>query len=409
MTPPRTSFGPDRLRAAAGRVARHAVQSLLPTVLGVLVSMTVVRRHGEAAWGAWVQVTLALQLGAHVVNWGQREQVMRTLARDDAPLGPTFRAHLGARARWLLPLVAVVVGGFGAATGWPLWLVGGGAVWLALRAVSLAFEPVVLHEQRFLRAAAVDALATLAMLGGVVGLGDASRATLIALACIGEAIRAAGLLGLFPEVRAGTSAPSGRNDDALLLRAGLPFFLLGATGMLGSRADLYCVSAMLDGAAVARYAVLINMLLWLQSIAGLLLLPFVRRIYRMEQDALLRLTMRFGALGLGVGLVGSLGVGALLRYGYAMPFDARTFAVAVVFVAQMFVQTPAIYALYKAGREGRVLRAATAGVVANVLGNLTLLPLLGVLGALLSSTLVGCALAAYYAHQARGLALQTPR
>ncbi|MCB9737916.1 MAG: polysaccharide biosynthesis C-terminal domain-containing protein [Deltaproteobacteria bacterium] len=406
---------PRRLRsidltAAGSKIARHAVQSLLPAVLGVLVSLSVVRRFGPESWGAYVNVVLALQLAAHLTAFGHKELVLRRLARDGAAIGPTVRHNLGVRARVLLPAAILAALGFGLWRGWSPATLLLGAGWIALRTWIVSFEPVVLQTQRFLSAAVADALATALVLGGVWLGADADRAWLLGLACAGEVARLLWLRRVLPETFAATPTDAQQAASAgAELAASLPFFLLGAAGLLGSKVDLYCVSALLPEAEVARFSVLSNMLLWLQSISGLLLMPFIRAVYGMSQVALYRLALGFVGVGVLVGGVGAFGVGLLLERAYHLPIERETLAVGALHVAQMFGQVPAIYALYKAGRERSVLWTSAAIIVLNVPLNLWLIPRFGLLGALLSSAGVGTAAALSYLWRARGLASQSPR
>lgn len=412
---------PRRLRsidltAAGSKIARHAVQSLLPAVLGVLVSLSVVRRFGPESWGAYVNVVLALQLAAHLTAFGHKELVLRRLARDGAAIGPTVRQNLGVRARVLLPAAILAALGFGLWRGWSPATLLLGAGWIALRTWVVSFEPVVLQTQRFLSAAVADALATALVLGGVWLGADADRAWLLGLACAGEVARLLWLRRVLPETFAPAQPPSTPAAAAhqaasagAELAASMPFFLLGAAGLLGSKVDLYCVSALLPEAEVARFSVLSNMLLWLQSISGLLLMPFIRAVYGMSQVALYRLALGFVGVGVVVAGVGAFGVGLLLERAYHLPIERETLAVGALHVAQMFGQVPAIYALYKAGRERSVLWTSAAIIVLNVPLNLWLIPRFGLLGALLSSAGVGTAAALSYLWRARGLASQSPR
>ena len=408
-----------RLRAIAGYTGR----SLLPMALGLLTSLLVVRRDGAALWGSFVAVQLALQLAAHVVGWGNKDQVLRALARDGHAAAAAVLGNLRARFLGLFGPVVLVVVAFAVAVGWSPTLTMLGAAWIALRVLVQSFDALVLHERRFVRAALSDTAGALVVVAGLlalpfVALDVAPTVTLLlALFCGAEALRLAALTIVFPELwaRPATESFTGSTTQTsslvqsipAVLREGLPFFLLGAAGMLGSRVDLYCVTALLPTPEVARYQVLISALLWLQSIAALVLNPFARELYGMGHGALLRLTLAFAGFGALIALPGVAGLWWLLVPGYGMAVDLPTMTVGYLYVVQMFVQVPAIYALYKAGRERGVLATSVAILVANFALNLALIPLLGALGALVASAVVGWAAAVSYLWRAAALA-RTP-
>lgn len=397
-------------RRALALIARHTVQSLLPVALSVLVSVQVVRGQGAAVWGRFVAVMLVLQLAAHVVGWGNKEQVLRALARDGAPLQAAVIGNLRARLLALGPVAALGCVGFGFAVGWSPQVLVAGLVFLLARAIAQSFEAMIAHQQRFLRAAAVDGAVGFMLLVGVWQLGVGVPA-LLALHAAAEVLRALALVAAFPEVRVPATLPLGTASvapapgPAALLREGAPFFLLSAAGMLGSRVDLYCVSALLPAAEVARYQVLQSGLLWLQSIAGLLLLPFIRAVYGMGHVQLFRLNLQLLAVGAGVAVVGVFALGELLERAHGFAIDGPVRVVGALFVAQMFAQVPAIYALYKAGRERSVLLTSAAILIGNLGLSLVLLPLWGVLGALTASAVVGWIAALSYLARSRSLSI----
>jgi O-antigen/teichoic acid export membrane protein len=168
----------------------------------------------------------------------------------------------------------------------------------------------------------------------------------------------------------------------------LPFFLLGFSGMLQSRIDLYSVSLYLPAEAVGHYQLFINLMIYLQAVANFILTPFVKGLYRLDHDAIHRISLRLLAIGIVLVPVALLGVNWLLPSLYAIELTPSYLLLGGLFALPVYFYLPTIYALYKADRQQSVLWVNLSGAALNLLLNLLFIPRMGALGALLATTLV---------------------
>jgi O-antigen/teichoic acid export membrane protein len=181
------------------------------------------------------------------------------------------------------------------------------------------------------------------------------------------------------------------------LRAAFPFFLLGFSGLLQSRVDLYFVSAYLPPGEIGRYQVFINFMIYLQSGAGLILVPFLKALYRLTYSRLVSLSLRMLALG---GLVAGIALPLLavgLRQVYGLRYAPGFFLAGLFIVLPLYFYAPIIYALFKADRPLTVVAANLVGVGVNVGLMSWWLPAHGALGAAWSAAAAQCALGLLYA------------
>jgi O-antigen/teichoic acid export membrane protein len=176
----------------------------------------------------------------------------------------------------------------------------------------------------------------------------------------------------------------------------LAFFLLGLAGLVQSRADLYVVSYFLPARDVGQYQVYSNLVLYVQSAAGLVVAPFVKGLYRLSNGVILRLSARLFALGLLVVAVGMPLVGIVLRQLYHLDFSAAYLLVGALLALPVYFYVPVVYALFKANRQRVVVGITIFGIVVSLLLNWWWLPGLGMLGAALAAAASQWAMGAVY-------------
>ena len=170
--------------------------------------------------------------------------------------------------------------------------------------------------------------------------------------------------------------------------AAFTFFLIGLSGTLNSRIDLYSVSYFLKAQEVGQYQILINMLLYLQTFSGLMLLPFAKTLYRVNQDTTLRMAWRLLAIGLLITPPTLLAINLMLRLVVDISFDIVYWVVGWFYVIPVYFYSSFVYALYKNNRQKVVVQTSLIGALLNVLLNIWLIPAWGMLGALFATTLI---------------------
>jgi O-antigen/teichoic acid export membrane protein len=183
--------------------------------------------------------------------------------------------------------------------------------------------------------------------------------------------------------------------------AALPFFLLGLSGMLQSRVDLYAVNALLARSEVGHYQVVIGFLLYLQALANVLLLPFVKSLYRLRAPLVPQLAARLGLVGLIVVPTGVVVLRWLLGGLYGLELPAAAWLWGGLLAWPVYLYLPLLYGLYRLNRPGVVLGLNLLGTAVSAGLSLWLLPRLGLAGGLAAAAAAQWAMLGAYLWLAR--------
>ncbi len=378
-----------KLRKRLLIVAANSANSLLVPLLSPVFSFLVIRLASVSLWGDFVKVLVVAQLAAHVAGWGNKDYLLREFSRAPAQMAAAWQTNLFTRLG-LFALAALALLAFGYS---PLR-------WGLIAALTLclvldqSYDVFVLYRRDFWFAFGVEVVGILLLAAPVAWLrASLTVDELIGLFALSNLLKPI-LYGL--RYRGQTLTRLAGRLDPKVLRLSLAFFLLGVTGLLQSRVDLYAVSYFLTGHDVGQYQVYSNLVLYVQSAAGLALVPFVKGLYRLSYGVILRLSARLFALGLLLVAVGLPVVGLVLRYLYRIDFGPAYLLAGALLALPVYFYMPVIYALFKANRQAVVVVVTVFGILLNLLLNLWWLPALGMLGAALAAAASQWALGAVY-------------
>jgi O-antigen/teichoic acid export membrane protein len=123
------------------------------------------------------------------------------------------------------------------------------------------FDVVVIYHRRFLTAFLVEALSTGFIIIDLLTADSLTVSYILWAFTLGALLKAVLWLLIFRDML-NELRP---RFELRYFRHAVAFFLLGFSGMLSSRIDLYAVSVLLDEQATGRYQIFINLMLYLQN------------------------------------------------------------------------------------------------------------------------------------------------
>ncbi len=376
-------------RKRIGTVLQNSLHSLLQPLLNFGIAFIVIRTADETLWGAFVQVLIVVQLGLQVAAWGNKEYLIRAFSRTPAQITLLWQTNGTSRLVFLLVFIGII-----SVFDFPILPV---FIWIIAGYITSSFDPLFIYQRKFLLAFAIEAAATTFIIGGLLFADNLDVATIIWCFALGTGFKAVCWMLIFHKMLTGLQL----RFDYRQLRQASAFFLLGFSGLLASRIDLYTVSALLTEQDTGRYQIFINLMLYLQALAQFIMLPFLKSLYRLDDQAIGKIVFQlfiFGGLMLPFALTGAYVLFVSL---YGIRFSVGFMILGGLFVWPVYAFLPLIHRLYKRDEQAIVLKSNIFGAGTNLLMNLILLPVIGLYGALLSSAIIQWGMLIYYAWHAR--------
>lgn len=358
----------ERILRFGWGAARHA----LGLAGGVFVPWLVIRAGSAETWGQVQTPLIWLQVIVHITAWGSRDHLLKEFARRTVGQGKLLKESIATRGIiMLLSVLAIVVDGRS------MLLPVIPAACLMFFNASL--DPVIIWHKRFSHAGMADLLGLVGQVIHLTTAGAIGPDEVFTSIYLNQGIRSVLLLLLN-----WTLIPKGlgRCDLRVHVVAALPFFLTGFSGLLASRIDLYTANALLDRSTLARYQIIASVFVQFQALAGLIITPMRRNIYRLGPGSVARYTARM-RIWAAAALLPMTGI-AWVVFTFLFRFDTGPLILAsgAALVWPVFAYVPLIDRLYKAGLERTVMWANFTAAALSCLLTWSLLPSLGIAGGL---------------------------
>lgn len=378
-------------------VITNSLNSFVLPLLNTFISALVIRLASLELWGKFVSLMIIVQLGNHLVTWGNKDYLLREFSRTPHRIGLIWQNAAASRVLLLTGVIFVLPVWIHSPTQWAY-----AALWVIGLAWYQSFDVFIQYHKDFAIAFWVEFLTLGGMLLGIFYLNTTLSVDILMLIFASSNLIKASVM-TYHFRKYFTNTEKERNLDLTFFSAALPFFLLGLAGMLQTRIDLYSVSLYFDEAEVGKYQVFINMILYLQAIAGVILVPFVKNLYRLDYPTIRKISNRLFAFGMIILVPALFAIDLVVTIIYKLNFPVSFYVVGGLYALPLYYFAPIIYALFKAEKQKFVVGLNFTGT-ALVLGlNLFLLPNLGLLGAIVAVAVVHWGFLAVYIWQMKQL------
>lgn len=366
----------------------NGVRTLLTPITFIAFSYLVVRYHSKELWGGFVDYLLFFYLASLVSNWGSKDYLSRLFSEKPKELVRSWQAHFIAR----LPLFAitVLVIPFLFEQNSQGFLV----LWLLAGYVSNAFIPIYTYRRDFGKVILVELIAFGSLLYLMLRKEqELSVSYLVCFYSVYQLVKAV----IYSLLYTAFFRFRKISFNWGLLLMSLPFFLMGCAGFLQSKVDLYLFGFFHDDALLGEYQIISGFFIFSQSIATILLLPYLKNIYRMKAVSILSLRRRMIWLGLFLNLF----VVAVIYFALKLFFDIELTLLELI--AGFFIGWPSyvyamhIFYLFKNNQERQVLIISLVSLGFNFILSLVLLSLeVAVLGVLIANSVAQIAALTLY-------------
>ncbi len=157
------------------------------------------------------------------------------------------------------------------------------------------------------------------------------------------------------------------------LKFGFPFLLIGITGFLHSKIDLYTYSFFSNSIALGEYQIISSFFIFSQSAVTILLFPYIKNIYRINLKSLKKLRVKLAFFGIFINTFIIILIAYLLRKYFLINL---TF---IEYIAGFFISYPSyiysikVFEFFKLNKEKRVVIISIIGLLLNFTLSITLL------------------------------------
>lgn len=358
---------------------------LISPAVNFLLAYWVIKTSGQWVWGQFVEVLIFTSLSGMFVSFGIKEFVLRQASLQPKLLGGFVKSGIVIRTILLIPITIAGLVFF------PINQVSWMFLWVGSLLVSSGLDPITNFNRSYIKAILAELIFAL-FLFGFLSTQNINQSSLIIAFSVASFLRCTALGFL---LRKDLSVGQIKFDFGLLM-AGLPFLVTGFSGMLQAKADLYLVSLLLDDDALAVYQVTINFFVYLQALAGFVLLPLAKNLYRSSKHTILKICAQSTLFGISVLLIFLPIIFYVLNSIYGFNLGVGVLILGGLYVLPTFTFSPLVYKLLGTKKESLVLRVTVIGCLINLFFTYGLITKFGIVGAFAGSMLSNWALLVGY-------------
>ena len=353
-------------------ISANTSRQLTVAAINMAIPLWVVWMSSKEIWGAFVSLLLFVLIAQQVVNWGNKEYLVREFSQSPARIAKEHSAILTTRFPLVLLFTAM------AAIWFPMEYIGYIFLWLAGRFLTQSCEALVVFEKDFNASLWIE-IACVGFFFALFWFWQVSLFMVLAFYSLYQFIRG---IAYFFRFRRFVKSGSLEFKKPFFKKA-LPFFLLSVLGFLVSKADVYAVDYFTPSTVTAEYQIINSLLVFVASASAFVYAPFTKNLYRSNVEVVQRTHRLVIISGLAIIPPALVCIHYVLLFYLAVSFSWPFYALAILYIFPHFAYGTKVISLFRENREKRVIAILASSAICNIAVSSVLLYFgYGIIGAL---------------------------
>lgn len=379
----------------------NGLRTLLSPLISIVFSYLIIHYYSKSLWGEFVPFLLYFYLATLISNWGNKDYLLRQFSLHPDQQKVIWQEFFQSR----LPiLLAVLIPPF-FAYNWQdgLYL----AAWIGATYISQSIVPIMLYRRDYSWVILIE-LVSFALLILMLFTTDSQPAysDLLSFYCIYLVTKSLLYTILYHTYFRFQFIKV--NFRILLITA--PFMFLGLVGFLQSKVDLYIFQFFASKPLLGEYQIISGFYIFSQSIASIILLPYLKNVYRMQASSLKKL-LRYSIIGgFFLNLLANTLIVLVLNYQFDIQLTLLQILCGFIIGYPAYIYAMNVFALFKSKNEKKVLELSIYSFLLNGVVSIVLLSLEQSITSVLIANAMGqiAALLLYTRHKIDDQVRKTP-
>lgn len=355
------------------------MRQILISAFGMAIPFLVIHYSSKEVWGSFVSILLFSLFAIQIINWGNKEYLLREFSINPSKINQKFSENIVTR----LPLVVCfsIVGFLFFSILFGFWI----TIWIIGRYFNHSVESLILYQKKFKASLGIEFMSfALFALFFYFFKSKMDIYWLLVIYSSYQFIKGFLYFILFKNYFYFQKITF--NID--YFKISFSFFLLSILGFLGSKIDVYIIDHFGNKTITAEYQIINSFLVFTMSITSFIYAPFTKMIYRNNDDVVHKSKKALSLLGLIIVPASLLVIYFILNYYLKTNFSIIFYLIAFIYVYPSYLFCLDIVNLFKQHKEKIVVLFLFIGVVLNaVLSSLFLYLDYGIIGVLLGSAI----------------------
>lgn len=283
-------------------VVVNVIKSFASPVFGFLISITGIKNYGAQNWGQFVDVLLWVLFISLVLNWGNKEHLIRKYSKQSSKVFDLFFTNFYTRGHLLILNIVLFIA-------FPFETAFLTSLYISLMFIYNSLDSLVIYHQKFQVQLVAECLGFICLITTLFCF-SFNLNTLITAYCIAFFLKNIVLIYSLELWKKKRSYHFSINE----FKEANSFFLIILTGWLASKIDLYIVGYLFPKKTLSVYQIFISSFLMLQGLSAYILIPFNKHLYRVNNMSLKRIQNKMSFLSIPIVLLGSMCIWIIIEF-----------------------------------------------------------------------------------------------
>lgn len=318
----------------------------------------VIHYSSKEVWGSFVSILLFTLFALQIINWGNKEYLLREFSINPRKINQNFSENMVTR----LPMV--VCFSIAAFLAFPIlfgfWIM----IWIIGRYFIHSVESLILYQKKFKSSLGIEFISF--ALFGISFYFVKSKMDvylLLVLYSLYQFIKGFLYFILFKNYFSFQKLTFNIN----YFKVSFSFFLLSILGFLASKIDVYIIDYFGNKTITAEYQIINSLLVFTMSITTFMYAPFTKMIYRNNDTMMHKSKKIMALLGLIIVPTSLLVIYFILKYYLKTDFSIVFYFIAFIYVYPSYLFCLDIVNLFKQHKEKIVVLFLFIGVILNAI------------------------------------------
>ncbi|SDJ23037.1 MATE family efflux transporter [Flavobacterium noncentrifugens] len=361
-----------------GFITGNAFRQVLIAVFGMTVPFVVIHNSSKIIWGSFVPLLLFSLLAAQIINWGNKEYLLRIFSKTPGKINVAYSQNLVARLPILIFFSILTCFYFPVSFG--IWI----SLWLSGRYLQQSTEALIVYEKKFSASIVIELFAFAIFCIAFLLFNQHDLYFLLIFYSSYQILKGCSYFLLFY----GFFNKANLKPDFSFFTVSFPFFVLSILGFLASKVDVYLLAHLGNKIATSDYQIINSLLVFVMSLSALIYAPFTKNIYRNKKSVIQKTRNLLAISGLVLVPISLCCITLIACFYLGLHLSFLFYTIAFFYIFPSFLYGIEVINLFRSHKEKTVVVILFFGATANtILSGLFLYFDFGMTGALLGSAI----------------------
>lgn len=338
------------------KIGINTLRGVLLPVFNFCILSYGILKFGKTDWGIILNILVWTSLFTFLINWGNQNYLIKKFSFNPSKIYTDFYTNFFSR------LILIFLS-------FPIFFIYPyeKAIFvfliIILNVLASSFDSLYVFKQQFKHQLIVDFIGFVTLISSFFLFNEFNATNILSIYCLVYFLKSLLSFFVLKLHKATFSFKISLNE----LKMSFPFFLIGLSGLLNSKIDLFFANSVLNSEKIAIYQTLTTSFILLHAVPGLVTMSVSKHIMRASKKLLLKVEKILLLLAVPISLLGSFTIAVFLRFALKIELEGYYFLIGFSSSIPLYITSILTLKLYKHNLEKKVVISGFISATSNLI------------------------------------------